>query len=78
MILLSQTSQRQEVLDLASALHQIIPQRPVLLATSSLIELDVDALAQAGISEVLRRPLGSSELAAALSRCLHSSTVLQP
>jgi len=32
-----------------------------------------DALAEAGISERLRRPLVSTELAAALARCLRSS-----
>ena len=38
----------------------------------STIDVSVDALAKAGISEVLRRPLVSTELAAALARCLRS------
>jgi BarA-like signal transduction histidine kinase len=44
------------------------PRRPVLLAAASATELSVDVLAKAGISEVLRRPLSSTELAAALAR----------
>jgi len=35
-------------------------------------------LAEAGISEVLRRPLASAELAVALARCLRSSGTLRP
>jgi hypothetical protein len=44
----------------------------LLLATGSTSDVSVDALAEAGISEVLRRPLVSTELAAALARCLRS------
>jgi BarA-like signal transduction histidine kinase len=40
----------------------------LLLATASTTDVSVDALAKAGISEVLRRPLSSTELAAALAR----------
>ena len=57
-------------LDLARALHEIAPLQPVLLAAASAIDVSVDALAKAGISEVLRWPLASTELAAALARCL--------
>jgi hypothetical protein len=49
-----------------------------LLATTSAIDGSVDTLADAGISEVLRRPLASTELAAALARCMSSSGRLQP
>jgi DNA-binding NtrC family response regulator len=77
-ILVSQASQTQDGLDLAYALHEIAPRRPVLLATASEIDVSVDALAEAGVSEVLRRPLASTEVAAALARCLHSSGSLQP
>ena len=49
----------------------------MLLATASTIDVSVDALAEAGISEVLRRPLASTELAAALARCLRSPGTLQ-
>jgi hypothetical protein len=44
----------------------------VLLAAASSIDVSVDALAEAGISEVLRWPLASAELAAALARCLRT------
>jgi len=36
----------------------------------------VDALAEAGISVLLRRPLISTEVASALARCLRSFDVL--
>ena len=65
-------------LDLARALHEIAPRQPLLLATGSAIDGSVEALAEAGISEVLRQPLSSSELAAALARCLRSSGRLPP
>jgi len=77
-ILVSYESQTQGGLDLAHALHEIAPRQSVLLATTSTIDLSVDALMEAGISEVLRRPLASAELATALARCLHPSGKLQP
>jgi hypothetical protein len=49
-----------------------------LLATASTIDVSVDALAEAGISQVLRRPLDSTVLAAVLARCLRSSGTLRP
>ena len=76
-ILVSHASQTQGGLDLAHALHEIAPTQPLLLATASTIDVNVDALAEAGVSEVLRRPLSSPELAAALARCLRSSGALQ-
>jgi hypothetical protein len=57
--------------------HQVAPRQPILLATSSTIDVGVDALADAGISELLRRPLASTELAATLARCLRSLDALQ-
>ena len=76
-ILVSHATQTQVGLDLARALHEIAPQQPIMLATSSTIDVGVDALADAGISELLRRPLASTELAAALARCLRSPGTLQ-
>jgi CheY-like chemotaxis protein len=67
-ILISDASQSQSGFDLARALREIAPRQPLLLATASMIDVSVDALAKAGISEVLRRPLSSTELAAALAR----------
>jgi hypothetical protein len=57
--------------------HQVAPRQPILLATSSTIDVGVDALAEAGISELLHRPLVTPELAAALARCLRSPGTLQ-
>jgi signal transduction histidine kinase len=71
-ILVSHSSQTRAGLDLARALHEAAPRQPMLLATSSTIDGRVDALAEAGISEVLRRPLAGAELAAALARCVRS------
>jgi signal transduction histidine kinase/CheY-like chemotaxis protein len=58
------------ILDLAAVLHEVAPHLPIILMTASAEEIGIDALAAAGISEVVRRPLVSSEIAAALSRCL--------
>ena len=76
-ILVSHASQTSVGLDLTRALHKVAPRQPILLATSSTIDLGVEALADAGISDVLRRPLASTELAAALARCLRSPGALQ-
>jgi CheY-like chemotaxis protein len=76
-ILVSHASQALGGIDLAHALHQIVPRRPLLLATGSTNDVSVDALAEAGISEVLHRPLAGPELAAALARCLHSAAAIQ-
>jgi hypothetical protein len=46
--------------------HQVASRQPIRLATSTI----VDALAETGISELLSRPLVSTELAAAFARCL--------
>jgi signal transduction histidine kinase len=77
-ILVNHASQSHGGLDLAHALHEIAPRQPLLLATASTFDVSVDALAKAGISEMLRRPLVSTELAAALARCLRSSGTLRP
>ena len=57
-------------LDFATALHDIAPKMPIILATSSARDLDAPMLAASGISEVVHHPPTSSELAGALSRCL--------
>ncbi|HEX9464440.1 MAG TPA: two-component system VirA-like sensor kinase [Alphaproteobacteria bacterium] len=55
---------------LAAALRDVAPRLPIVLTTASAEEIGTDALAAMGISEVVHRPLSSSEIAAALSRCL--------
>ena len=76
-ILVSHASQTSVGLDLSRALHEVAPRQPILLVTSSTIDVGLDALADAGISDVLRRPLASTELAVALARCLRSPGALQ-
>jgi CheY-like chemotaxis protein len=76
-ILVSHGSQNHGGLDLARAFHEIAPKQAVLLAVASSIDVSVDALAEAGISEVLRWPLASAELAAALARCVRAPATLR-
>jgi signal transduction histidine kinase len=64
-------------LDFATALHNIAPNLPIILATSSARDLDAPRLAASGISEVIHHPLTSAELAGALSRCLPASVAPQ-
>ena len=76
-ILVSHPLPGPDGLDLARALRELAPQKPILLATSSSAEVSVDALASAKVSEVLPRPLVSTELAAALARCASPGRALQ-
>jgi signal transduction histidine kinase len=57
-------------LDFASALHDVAPTLPIILATPLTRSLGSQLLAGSGISERVRHPLTSAELAAALSRCM--------
>ena len=70
------------MLDLAAALHEIVPGLPILLATASADDIRTDALVTAGVSEVVHRPLISAEIASALARHLRvpaiSGRELQP
>ena len=75
-ILVSQASV-PAALDVARALHALAPRKPILLATRSALDLGSDALVRAGIADVVRRPIASAELAAALSRCLRSAARLR-
>jgi CheY-like chemotaxis protein len=54
---------------LAVALHRIAPAQPILLGTTSANEIDAEELVAAGISDVVRWPIGAAEMAAALERC---------
>jgi nitrogen-specific signal transduction histidine kinase len=69
-ILVCHSSLVDDSIDLLHALRKIAPQLPLLLATASTIDVSIDALAEVGILEVLRRPLSVTEMAAALARCL--------
>jgi DNA-binding NtrC family response regulator len=57
-------------LDLASELHEVMPDVPILLATASADEITADTLLVAGVSAVVHLPLVSAEIASALARCL--------
>jgi signal transduction histidine kinase len=77
-ILISSGWQAQGGLDLARALGEVAASKPILLAVASSIDINVNALAEAGISEVLPWPLATTELASALERCLQRHDKLQP
>jgi signal transduction histidine kinase len=76
-VLISLGSQTRDGLDLVRAVHEIVPFKPVLLAAASSSEVSVNTLAETGISEVVRWPLVSHELAAALERCLRPAATLR-
>jgi signal transduction histidine kinase len=63
-------------LDFATALRDLAPDLPIILATPSARDLDAPLLAASGVSEVVHHPLTSAELAGALSRCLSASATL--
>jgi signal transduction histidine kinase len=60
-------------LDFATALHEIVPALPIILATPSARDLGTPLLVSSGISEIVHHPLTSAELVGALSRCLAAS-----
>jgi signal transduction histidine kinase/CheY-like chemotaxis protein len=60
-------------IDLATKLRELVPNLPIILATSSTRDLEAPLLAASGVSEVVHHPLTSADLAGALSRCLTNS-----
>jgi signal transduction histidine kinase len=74
-LLVGRLAYARSALDLAAALHEIVPDVPILLATASADQIGADPLMAAGIAEVVHRPLVSDELASALARCLAASPV---
>ena len=54
----------------AASLCKVASDRPILMATASIDEIDANTLMAAGISEIVNRPLLATEIAAALTRCL--------
>jgi CheY-like chemotaxis protein len=76
-ILVSDSSFNASGIDLARTLHRLTPRSPIVFATVSTRDMNIDAMAEAGISEVLRKPLLSTELAGALSRCLRRSSTVR-
>jgi signal transduction histidine kinase len=57
-------------LEHAELLREAAPALPMILAAASAREFGAPALAGVGVVEVIRQPLMSAELAAALARCL--------
>jgi signal transduction histidine kinase/CheY-like chemotaxis protein len=60
-------------LEHAALLRESAPALPMILAAASAREFGAPALAAVGISEVIRQPLMSAELAGALARCISIS-----
>jgi CheY-like chemotaxis protein len=62
-------------LDLTAALHNIVPDLPILLARTPPDEIRAGKLIAAGVCEVVSWPLAASEIASALARCLASPEI---
>jgi signal transduction histidine kinase/ActR/RegA family two-component response regulator len=77
-VVVGQVTSTQAALDLAAALHQIAPDLPILLATAGAQDIEVDALVHAGIAELVRRPLVSTEIATVLKRSLAAKPAAPP
>jgi DNA-binding NtrC family response regulator len=58
------------LIDVAMALRQAAPELPIALAMAMADHVDTDALADAGVAEVVRNPVAAIEIASALARCL--------
>jgi signal transduction histidine kinase len=71
-VVISYSPSAPEAPRVARTLHALALGRPILLAASATIDISAETLADAGIAEVLRRPLVGSELAAVLARCLRA------
>jgi CheY-like chemotaxis protein len=74
-LLVGRLASTKSALDLATAPHEIVPDVPILLATTSADQIGADPLMAAPITEVVHRPLVPDELASALARCLTVSPV---
>ncbi len=64
-------------LQVARALREAAPTLPLLLTIRSDMEFSIDALAEAGVTDILHKPFTSMELAAVLARCLQRG-MLEP
>jgi len=61
---------KESAMEVAIALHAIVPDQPLLLVTEATVELRSSDLIRASIAEVIGHPLANRELAEALARCL--------
>jgi signal transduction histidine kinase len=62
-------------LDLSAALHDIVPDLPILLGRSLPDEIRTNELIAAGVCEVVSWPLAASEIVSTLARCLASPEI---
>jgi signal transduction histidine kinase len=62
----------------AASLHAAAPNLPILVAALMTDEHDAATLIEAGVFELVRKPLASTELAEVLARCLARAGVPQP
>jgi signal transduction histidine kinase len=75
-LLVSHVGSAGSALKLAGAMHEILPDTPIVLAAASADEIGIEALVADGVSEMVHRPLASTELASALARCLRVPEIL--
>ena len=57
--------------ELASAMHRLRPDMPVVLMTGHAAPVAIDRIRDTGIREVIRKPLLSATIAQCLARHLH-------
>ena len=62
-------------LDLAAAIHDAVPDLPILLARTPPDEIRASKLIAAGVCEVVSYPLAASEITSALARCLAGAEI---
>lgn len=75
-IILGHFASAAAALSVATTVHRLAPDLPILLTTTSIHEIELGQLLAAGIAEIARRPIISSELADALKRCLAGASTL--
>jgi signal transduction histidine kinase len=78
MVIVGDFGSASESLDLAAALHAAVPRLPIVLATTTAIEISADTLVSAGISDVVRWPIVAEEIAIALADCAAVKKVHRP
>lgn len=75
-VVLGHFASTTSALDLATALRKLTPDLPILLTTPAVLQIDTSLLVASGISDIVRRPVVSSDIAHALKRCLSRSASL--
>jgi DNA-binding NtrC family response regulator len=65
-----------QTIELATALHVLIPRLPIVIAINSAIEISADTLMTAGISDVVRWPIVAEEIAITLAQNSTWSSVI--